>query len=178
MPNNAVKSSLIDTIAVLIVNYTDEVEQLVIKYGGDVGGGSPVELGASVNSLLFSSPQFRQDLTALIAEKSELTGASFSFNNNYYNKVDKDAVAGADKKLTITADPISAISKAIGDIFGFFKSRQERLQAQEDADATMKQKILDLLAGKKGGGQVLIIGGIAIVVLLIGGLLIFSLVKK
>ena len=128
---------------------------------------------------LYDNPKFRENISALI-----ITG-----NENQYNNADGALMgklqglfggggSGGDgssaPKVTVGADPISAIAGAIGSVFSFAKAGKDAKSAKE-AD---KRKLQMALLGEDGSKKtnwlpIVLIGGI----LLIGGTVAYISLK-
>jgi fructose-1,6-bisphosphatase/sedoheptulose 1,7-bisphosphatase-like protein len=131
---------------------------------------------------LYENPKFRENISALIIAGNE---------TNYYNSdgdvMDKlkglfnkggggaDAGSGGSApKVTVGADPISAIAGAIGSIFSFAQSGKDRKAAKEADKRKLQVALLGGDDKKTNWLPIVLIGGI----LLIGGAVAYVSLKN
>lgn len=170
----------IKAIAILISDYPEEVKSLLSKEGVNITKiKDKYHLTEIVNKYLIDSPDFRDNMQFLLIEKSKL--ASFGFDGLAQSDLYYNQTGGAG------SDPLTAVANAIGSVFGTIgtaigkigEGKERETQEQLSRDALMSQ-VLQYEGEKQQTAtkQILIYGGIALGILIIGGLIIYAKVKR
>jgi len=132
---------------------------------------------------LYENPKFRDNISALI-----ILGNETNYNNldgdgsvmdklkGLFSKGGADAGSGGVNapKVTVGADPISAIAGAIGSIFSFAQSSKDRKAAKEADKRKLQMSLLGGDDKKINWLPIVLIGGI----LLIGGAVAYVSLKN
>ena len=155
--DKTISRSLAETIA----TKKSKVIRLLRNYDESVGR-SDKEVVKSTLKKAGENESFRIDLAKLISQHSLKNINSGSYRN-------------ASTDVSVTADPISAVAKALGSIAGVFGIWQNRKSQQEQNEANVLLQITK--EKKKDNTTKLIIGGIILTVLTIGGVVIYKKLK-
>ena len=130
---------------------------------------------------LYENPKFRDNISALIIEGNETNynnadGAIMDKLKGFFSKGGADDSSGGASapKVTVGADPISAIAGAIGSIFSFAQSGQDRKAAKESDKRKLQMSLLADDDKKTNWLPIVLIGGI----LLIGGAVAYVSLKN
>jgi len=130
---------------------------------------------------LYENPKFRDNISALIIEGNETNynnadGAIMDKLKGFFSKGGADASSGGASvpKVTVGADPISAIAGAIGSIFSFAQSGKDRKAAKESDKRKLQMSLLADDDKKTNWLPIVLIGGI----LLIGGAVAYVSLKN
>lgn len=158
---------LLDQIAVLIDQSPSAVETALRNSSISVSkNASKIELIDSVVKGLSSNETFRLEISKLIA------GPTYS---NTIGDKDSKAPEGATAKkgVSIGADPLTAIAGAVGSIFGFAASVQEKKAKEAEAKSRLYEKIF----GDDKKKNIIPIVVISLV-LIIGGVIAFAALRS
>jgi hypothetical protein len=130
---------------------------------------------------LYENPKFRDNISALIIEGNETNynnadGAIMDKLKGFFSKGGADDSSGGASapKVTVGADPISAIAGAIGSIFSFAQSGKDRKAAKESDKRKLQMSLLADDDKKTNWLPIVLIGGI----LLIGGAVAYVSLKN
>ena len=131
---------------------------------------------------LYENPKFRENISALIIAGNETNynnadGAVMDKLKAFFSKGGGGADAGSGgsaPKVTVGADPISAIAGAIGSIFSFAQSGKDRKAAKEADKRKLQMSLLAEDDKKTNWLPIVLIGGI----LLIGGAVAYVSLKN
>lgn len=132
---------------------------------------------------LYDNPKFRENISALIIAGNETNynnadGAVMDKLKGLFSKggggADTGSGGGSAPKVTVGADPISAIAGAIGSIFSFAQSGKDRKAAKEADKRKLQLSLLGEDNKKTNWLPIVLIGGI----LLIGGAVAYVSLKN
>lgn len=132
---------------------------------------------------LYENPKFRENISALIIAGNETNynnadGAVMDKLKALFSKggggADAGSGDGSAPKVTVGADPISAIAGAIGSIFSFAQSGKDRKAAKESDKRKLQMSLLAEDDKKTNWLPIVLIGGI----LLIGGAVAYVSLKN
>ena len=132
---------------------------------------------------LYENPKFRENISALIIAGNETNynnadGAVMDKLKALFSKggggADAGSGDGSAPKVTVGADPISAIAGAIGSIFSFAQSGKDRKAAKESDKRKLQMSLLAEDDKKTNWLPIVLIGGI----LLIGGAVAYVSLKS
>jgi len=134
---------------------------------------------------LYENPKFRENISALIILGNETNYNNFDSDGSVmdklkglFNKGGGGADAGSGgvnaPKVTVGADPISAIAGAIGSIFSFAQSSKDKKAAKEADKRKLQMSLLGGDDKKTNWLPIVLIGGI----LLIGGAVAYVSLKN
>jgi len=134
---------------------------------------------------LYENPKFRDNISALIIEGNETNYNNLDGDGSFMNKLqglfnkggggaDASSGGGSAPKVTVGADPISAIAGAIGSIFSFAQSGKDRKAAKESDKRKLQMSLLADDDKKTNWLPIVLIGGI----LLIGGAVAYVSLKN
>lgn len=169
-------------LGIVVADQPDKLKTLLFKYGVNIESNpSQSELTeAVIYAISKNDKQFNIDLAKIFA------GQIIPDENDTFNTGDL-AGAAQGTKVTVGADPVSAIAGAIGSIFSFAGSLSNRKNLKNQARQQSMQSMMlfqsqkDQAASKvqsdSNKAKVIKIVGILAVVALLGGLFIWKMNK-
>ena len=175
---------ILDELAHLIKQNPRIVEKALKSSGVQVSSNASLaELIDGVSANIHTNIQLQSILSGLIAQKNHTKAEYSNFSMDDLKGVFSKATstdtttqasqAGA-PKVSVGADPISAIAGAIGTAFSFAAANQQKKANQELAKAKLYEKIFGDSQQKKNWVPIVIISA----VLIIGGVVAYVSLKK
>lgn len=151
------RKALNKLISVLVVYYPEDVRALLSKYGVSVTPNTE-QIGIAVSETL-GKPGFNKDIARLAIDKSNVVVGKYN------------AAEGTGSAIL---GVVSAIAGGITNVFKsvFGDGSEERTDLVKDIMATERER------ERTRQRQALIYGGVGITILLIGGIIIASTIKK
>jgi hypothetical protein len=177
---NLQKDILLDQIASLIKNNPKLVADALINSGFKISDkNSKIEIINSVSKAIYSSPDFQKKIAELIVSSNSnfSNGSGFldSVKNFFGGSGDAADTVGKAAGVASNINPVNAVANAIGSIFNYSASLENKKSAEAEARASLAAKIFGADDKSKTNlVPIVIIGS----VLLIGGLTVFFVLKQ
>ena len=174
------KDIILDQIAELIKTNPQSVADALISSGFKISDrNSKIEIVNSVSKAINNSPAFQKKIAELIVSSN----SNFSNGSGFLDAAKGFFSGGGDATDTVgkaagvasNINPVNAVANAIGSIFNYSASLENKKSAEAEARASLAAKIFGTDDKSKTNiipiviiGGVLLIGGIIAVVILKG----------